>query len=271
MPELPEVETTVRGLIPHVVGRRIRSIVLRRPDLRWPIPKEVRLLEGARVERIERRAKYILMHTDGGVAIWHLGMSGSLRVLAAGTPFKTHDHVDFALDDATLIRFHDPRRFGCLMYQPAGEGEPHPLLRELGPEPLSDLFSGARLFEACRGRKQPIKHFLMDQKNVVGVGNIYAAEALFRAGVRPSRVAGKVTRAESDGIVAAVKAILTQAIAQGGTTLRDFLSAEGEPGYFAQELFVYGRKGLPCRVCGGIIRAAKLGPRQSMYCAQCQR
>ena len=186
MPELPEVETTRRGLAPHLEGRTITGVTLRRPDLRWPIPAEIRdVLPGQRIASVRRRAKYLLLDTQAGSALLHLGMSGSLRVLAASTPARTHDHVDLALDSRRVLRFTDPRRFGCLLWQPPGET--HELLRGLGPEPLSDLFDGDLLFELSRGRKAPVKTFLMDQRVVVGVGNIYAAEALFEAGISPPR------------------------------------------------------------------------------------
>jgi formamidopyrimidine-DNA glycosylase len=271
MPELPEVETTVRGLRPHLEGKRIEAVLLRRPDLRWPIAQEVTALAGVTIERLERRAKYILMHTALGTAIWHLGMSGTLRVVPANTALRKHDHVDWALEGASVLRFHDPRRFGCLMFQGRTHAKAHPLLASLGPEPLSNDFSPAYLFEKSRKRTQAIKHFLMDQAQVVGVGNIYAAEALFQAKVRPSRLAGKVTQAECTMLVVAIKQILAQAIERGGTTLRDFLNVDGEPGYFEQELFVYGRKGQDCKVCSARIKPAKLGTRQSLYCPVCQK
>jgi formamidopyrimidine-DNA glycosylase len=258
MPELPEVETTVRGLRPHLVGRRIEAVHLRRPDLRWPIPKEIATLAGARIESLDRRAKYILMHTGMGTAIWHLGMSGTLRIVPTATPVRTHDHVDFGIEGGAVLRFHDPRRFGSL-------------LAKLGPEPLSAAFSAPYLFQVARKRTQAIKHLLMDQQRVVGVGNIYAAEALFRARIRPSRPASKVTQVECEALVAAIQQILTHAIARGGTTLRDFLSADGAPGYFEQELFVYGREGEPCKVCSAKVRPANLGARQSLYCPTCQK
>jgi formamidopyrimidine-DNA glycosylase len=274
MPELPEVETTVRGLRPHVEAQRVVRVVLRRADLRWPIAREVLTLCGERIERIERRAKYILMHLESGTSLWHLGMSGSLRIVPSDTKVREHDHVDWALGSGMVMRFHDPRRFGSLMFAPRREGElafeQHPLLRDLGPEPLSPEFSPEYLFEKTRKRSAAIKSLLMDQKHVVGVGNIYAAEALFAAGVRPTRQAQRVTAAECRTLVVEIKRILASAIERGGTTLRDFLNAEGEPGYFEQELMVYGREGEPCRVCKAHIRAAKLGTRQSLYCPKCQ-
>ena len=275
MPELPEVETTRRGLLPHVAGRRIEDVLLRRPDLRWPIPREVGdLLPGQRIEGIRRRAKYLLLDTAAGSALLHLGMSGSLRVLPGDTPVRAHDHVDIALAgvDGTpgrVLRFNDPRRFGCLLWQPPGDT--HPLLAGLGPEPLSDDFDGDLLYRRSRGRSAPVKAFLMDQSVVVGVGNIYAAEALFMAGISPLRAAGKVSRERYRALAEAVKAILAHAIQRGGTTLRDFISPDGAPGYFEQELLAYGRGGEPCPRCGRPLRQAMIGQRASVWCGHCQR
>ena len=275
MPELPEVETARRGLLPHVAGRRVGHVRLRRPDLRWPIPREVEdLLPGQRIGAIRRRAKYLLLDTAAGSALLHLGMSGSLRVLPEDTAVRTHDHVDIGLEGLDgapdrVLRFNDPRRFGCLLWQPPGEV--HPLLAGLGPEPLSVDFDGDYLFARSRGRAAPVKTFLMDQAVVVGVGNIYAAEALFMAGIAPLRPAGKVSRARYAALADAVKAILAHAIARGGTTLRDFLSPDGAPGYFEQELLAYGRGGAPCPRCGRPMRQALVGQRASVWCGHCQR
>lgn len=275
MPELPEVETTRRGLAPHVEGRTVRAVVLRRPDLRWPIPPEVAaLLPGQAIRAVRRRAKYLLLDTDAGSAVLHLGMSGSLRVLPATTPVREHDHVDLRLSGTgrrpgRVLRFNDPRRFGCLLWQPPGQV--HPLLRALGPEPLSDAFDGAYLFQRSRGRRVSVKAFLMDQKVVVGVGNIYAAEALFAAGISPVRAAGRVSRERYDALAAEVKRILAYAIDRGGTTLRDFISPDGAPGYFEQELSAYGRGGAPCPRCGRPLRQRAVGQRTTAYCPACQR
>ncbi len=272
MPELPEVETTRRGLAPHVEGRRIQAVTLRRPDLRWPIPPEItRELPGQRIDAVRRRAKYLLVDTRAGSALLHLGMSGSLRVLPASTPAGTHDHVDIVLEgkEPRILRFTDPRRFGCLLWQPLGEV--HPLLRALGPEPLSDAFDGDYLFALSRGRRAPVKTFLMDQAVVVGVGNIYAAESLFGAGISPLRAASKVSRERYAALADAVKDILASAIARGGTTLRDFLNPDGAPGYFEQELSAYGRGGEPCPRCGRAMKQASIGQRATVWCGHCQR
>jgi formamidopyrimidine-DNA glycosylase len=270
VPELPEVETTRRGLAPHVEGRTVTGVTLRRANLRWPIPDEVReLLPGQRIAAIRRRAKYLLFDTQAGSALLHLGMSGSLRVLPGTTPVKLHDHVDLVLDSSRVLRFTDPRRFGCLLWQPPGQT--HELLRELGPEPLSDAFDGDYLFALSRGRKAPVKNFLMDQRVVVGVGNIYAAEALFEAGISPLRAAGKVSRERYALLAAAVKRILAHAIERGGTTLRDFISPDGEPGYFDLELLAYGRGGEPCPRCGRPLKQAAIGQRATVWCGHCQR
>jgi len=272
MPELPEVETTRRGLAPHVEGRKIASVLLRRPDLRWPIPPEVpTLLPGQRVDAVRRRAKYLLLDTAAGSAVLHLGMSGSLRVLPATTPVAAHDHVDIVLAGKAgrVLRFNDPRRFGCLLWQ--APGEVHPLLQGLGPEPLSDEFDGDYLFARSRGRKAPVKTFLMDQGIVVGVGNIYAAEALFAAGISPLREAGRVSRDRYHALASAVKQILAHAIERGGTTLRDFISPDGLPGYFELELAAYGRGGEPCPRCGRPMKEASIGQRTTVWCSRCQR
>jgi len=275
MPELPEVETTRRGLEPYVVGRTILGAVLRRPDLRWPIPDEIsEQLPGHRVTAIRRRAKYLLLDTDAGSALLHLGMSGSLRVLPVDTPVNAHDHVDLLLshgraEPALLLRFNDPRRFGCLLWQP--RGQTHELLRGLGPEPLSRDFTGDYLFERIRGRSAPIKSFLMDQRIVVDVGNIYVAEALFAAGISPLRAAGRVSRDRYQQLADAIRTILAHAIARGGTTLRDFISPDGQPGYFEQELAAYGRGGAPCPRCGRPLKQAAIGQRATVWCGHCQR
>ena len=268
MPELPEVEVTRRGIAPHLTGRVISAVAVRDPRLRWPIPRDVLSLAGRTIKNIERRGKYLLVDCGEGHLILHLGMSGSLRVLPRGTPAEKHDHFDLVLGDR-MLRLRDPRRFGCQLWQP--EGTVHPLLAGLGPEPLSDAFDGDRLWALSRGRKAAVKLFLMDQAIVVGVGNIYASEALFAAGIDPRRAAGAVSRARYARLADEVKRILAHAITRGGTTLRDFISPDGLPGYFEQELFAYGRDSEPCKVCGAPIRAIVLGQRSTFFCARCQR
>ena len=249
MPELPEVETTRRGLAPHLVGRTVVSLDIRQPRLRWPIPAALRKnLPGQRIDSIERRAKYLLVHTKVGSALLHLGMSGSLRVLPATTPIGTHDHVDWRLDSGRVLRFTDPRRFGSQLWQPSRQDAP--AAGGLGPEPLGDDFDGDYLWKRSRGRSAAVKIFLMDQAIVVGVGNIYASEALFAAGIHPKRAAGSVSRERYARLAQEVKRILAYAITRGGTTLRDFISPDSEPGYFEQELFVYGREGEPVVFAG---------------------
>lgn len=275
MPELPEVETTRRGIAPYLIGRRVRAVTLRRPDLRWPIPREIsELLPGQRIEAVERRAKYLLLHTAAGSALLHLGMSGVLRVLPPDTAVGKHDHVDIVLTHSSgqadrILRFTDPRRFGCLLWQ--ASGQVHPLLARLGPEPLDGGFDGDTLWRASRGRVAAVKTFLMDNCVVVGVGNIYASEALFAARIDPRRAAGGIARVRYARLALAVQAILTRAIERGGTTLRDFVSPDGAPGYFFRELDVYGRGGEPCHVCGTAIRQTTLGQRSTFWCAHCQR
>jgi formamidopyrimidine-DNA glycosylase len=269
MPELPEVETTRRGIAPFVTGHVVERVVLRRKDLRWPIPRAISTrLPGQRIDAVERRAKYLLLHTQAGSALLHLGMSGSLRITDPAAPLRKHDHYDLVLDTGQALRFNDPRRFGCLLWQKPGEV--HPLLRPLGPEPLGDAFSGDWLWAASRGHHAAVKTFLMDQSIVVGVGNIYASEVLFAAGVHPKRAAGDVSRARYARIAAATRRILSYAITRGGTTLRDFIAPDGAPGYFEQELMVYGRAGEPCKTCGTPIRAQVIGQRMSYWCPRCQ-
>jgi formamidopyrimidine-DNA glycosylase len=270
MPELPEVETTRRGLAPHLIGRTVTGLDIRQPRLRWPIPRALRQkLPGQRIDAIERRAKYLLVHTKAGSALLHLGMSGSLRVLPASTPIGAHDHVDWRLDSGRILRFTDPRRFGSQLWQ--APGKIHPLLADLGPEPLSEDFDGDYLFDRSRGRSAAVKVFLMDQSVVVGVGNIYASEALFHAGIHPKRAAGSISRTRYARLADETKRVLEYSIARGGTTLRDFLSPDSEPGYFEQELFVYGREGEPCKICGTPIKAIVLGQRSTYFCPRCQR
>ncbi|MBU0499783.1 MAG: bifunctional DNA-formamidopyrimidine glycosylase/DNA-(apurinic or apyrimidinic site) lyase [Gammaproteobacteria bacterium] len=270
MPELPEVETTRRGIAPHLVGRVIDQAVIRDSRLRWPIPTDLPdHVQGRCIRAVERRAKYLLLRTDGGTLIIHLGMSGSLRILPAQTPPGKHDPVDICVG-GDCLRLRDPRRFGALLWT---EGDPlaHPLLKGLGPEPLDDSFDGDYLHGCAKGRRSAVKVFLMDGRILAGVGNIYANEALFMAGIHPARKAGKVGWERYQRLAAAIKEVLLRSIEQGGTSLRDFIREDGRPGYFAQELRVYGRTDLPCLRCGEPIRETRLGQRSTFHCARCQR
>ena len=268
MPELPEVETTCRGISPHLCGQRIERIILRETRLRWPVSTEVAGLAGRRVEAVSRRAKYLLMRLDRGNLIWHLGMSGSMRVLPGGSPAASHEHVEMQFANGLALKFRDPRRFGALLYC---EQDPlqHRLLRALGPEPLADEFDTDYLHSRCRGRSAAIKTVLMNSHIVVGVGNIYASEALYLAGIRPTRAAGRISKARLAKLVDAVRNTLAAAIDQGGTTLQDFTQADGKPGYFRQALQVYANKG-QCYACGSAIRHLVQGQRSSYYCPGCQ-
>lgn len=272
MPELPEVETTRRGVEPYARGRRIRAFHLHESRLRWPVEATLpRKVDGARITAVERRAKYLLFRLDSEATLMlHLGMSGSLRVLPTGTPRRKHDHFDLELDSGRTLRFNDPRRFGSLHLI---EGDPaqHPLLRTLGPEPLDDTFDAEYLWRRTRKRRVAIKQFVMNAQIVVGVGNIYASEALFRARVRPGRAARLLKRSEVEAIVEAIKSVLAMAVKVGGTTLRDYVGADGSPGYFRQKLFVYERAGEPCRTCATPIRQRVQGQRSTYWCPTCQR
>jgi len=270
MPELPEVETTRRGITPGILHKSIRAVVIRTPSLRWPIPQELRqILPGTRIESILRRAKYLLLSNETGHLIIHLGMSGSLRIVPTSTPPGKHDHVDIIFTNNQALRFTDPRRFGCLLWH-EGPIEQHPLLHKLGPEPLTDCFDGNTLKTASRAKKVAVKNFIMDGKVVVGVGNIYANEALFKAGIHPSRAANRISLARYCRLAEEIKTILQNAIDVGGTTLRDFTGSDGKPGYFKQSLEVYGRGGEPCVNCGLELTEIRLGQRSTVYCRQCQ-
>lgn len=269
MPELPEVETTRRGIEPWLCGQPIQQVQVRQPKLRWPVAQELHLLQGQVVERLARRGKYLLLYSTAGVVLVHLGMSGSLRVVDASLPPRKHDHVDLVLANGKAVRFHDPRRFGAWLWAD-GQPELHPLLRDLGVEPLSDAFNADFLFAATRKRTCSIKAVLMDAHTVVGVGNIYANEALFRARLNPQRPAGNVTYVECAAVVEAVRQILTYAIERGGTTLRDFVREDGTAGYFQLELMVYGRTNQPCVRCGGTIHRLVQGQRSTWFCPACQ-
>lgn len=270
MPELPEVETTRRGLLPKVVGRTIQRVVVRDARLRWPVPADLPArLEGRRVEGISRRGKYLLFDCGEGHLLVHLGMSGSLRVLARPEPPRQHDHVDLELDDRSLVRLTDPRRFGAVLW--AGKRpEAHALLRDLGPEPFGGDFSGRHLYDRSRGRQVAVKQFLMDAHTVTGIGNIYASEALFHAGIHPSRAAGRIALARYDRLAGAIRDTLQRALAAGGSTLRDFVGSDGKPGYFQHESAVYDRENEACRNCGTSIRACRHGARSTYFCPRCQ-
>ena len=271
MPELPEVETTRRGIEPHVVDQRIVEVTVREKRLRYPVPARlVKELPGQAIRAVMRRGKYLLMRCDKGTVIVHLGMSGSLLVVRVTSPPAQHDHVDIVLRNGTCLRLHDPRRFGAVLWT-TRDPLLHRLLKHLGPEPLAMAFDGNYLFARSRGRQVAIKQFIMDSRIVVGVGNIYANEALFLAGIRPSHAAGRVSLTRYARLAQAIKEVLGEAINQGGTTLRDFFNSEGSPGYFRQHLCVYERAGAPCRNCGSEIFEARLGQRSTYYCRRCQR
>jgi formamidopyrimidine-DNA glycosylase len=271
MPELPEVETTRRGLLPHLVGRRIRDVVVRNGNLRWPVPRDLnRRLSGEQVLAIRRRGKYLLFDCREGHLLIHLGMSGRLSLVPDDLPARAHDHVDVRLEGHQMLRLTDPRRFGAMLWV-KGPAEGHALLKELGLEPFDAAFTGKALHTLARGRKVAIKHFLMNAHVVTGVGNIYASEALFHAGIHPLRGAGRISLARYERLADAIRATLERALAAGGTTLRDYAAADGVPGYFQHESAVYGREGRPCRVCATPIRALRQGQRSTFYCPTCQR
>ncbi|MBA1194184.1 bifunctional DNA-formamidopyrimidine glycosylase/DNA-(apurinic or apyrimidinic site) lyase [Pseudomonas entomophila] len=270
MPELPEVETTRRGIAPFLEGQRVQRVVVRDRRLRWPIPEDLDVrLSGQRILTVERRAKYLLINAEAGTLISHLGMSGNLRLVELGLAPARHEHVDIELESGMALRYTDPRRFGAMLW--SLDPHNHELLARLGPEPLTDLFDGERLYQLSRGRAMAVKPFIMDNAIVVGVGNIYATEALFASGIDPRRAAGGISRARYLKLAVEIKRVLAAAIERGGTTLRDFIGGDGQPGYFQQELFVYGRAGLPCKVCATPLREVRLGQRASVYCPRCQR
>ncbi|HQS57884.1 MAG: DNA-formamidopyrimidine glycosylase [Gallionellales bacterium 35-53-114] len=271
MPELPEVETTLRGLTPHLSGQRIKQVIIRNANLRWPVPGNLpALLRKQTILKLRRRAKYLLVECDSGTLILHLGMSGSLRVLPAHTPAEKHDHFDLVLESGMLMRLRDPRRFGAVLWH-AGDIAQHPLLSALGPEPLLDDFNAAYLYRATRKRSASVKQVIMDSHVVVGVGNIYASESLFHAGIRPQLAASKLSLPRCARLVQTIRDTLTASIAQGGSTLRDFTDSSGKPGYFQQNYMVYGRTGEPCRICGTAIKQIVQGQRSTYYCLGCQK
>lgn len=270
MPELPEVETTRRGIEPHIVNRKITRIVVRDARLRWPIPDALPAwAQDQTIVRVERRSKYLCIVLERGTLLVHLGMSGSLRVLLDDPAPGKHDHVDVELDNGIRLRYNDPRRFGSWLYT-EGDVATHDLIKHLGPEPLSEDFTPEYLYQRTRKRKTKLKTLIMDAQVVVGVGNIYANEALFLSGLYPHKMAGKLTKIESQRLVQAIKTLLAAAIQKGGTTLRDFVGGDGKPGYFAQSLTVYGRAGLPCRQCATPIKEIRTNNRSTCYCPACQ-
>jgi len=270
MPELPEVETTRRGIKPYIDQQTVSEVIVRQPKLRWPVPPEIHDMEGQLVESVTRRGKYILLETAKGTALIHLGMSGSLRIVDAGTEAEKHDHVDIVLKTNKVVRLRDPRRFGAFLWTIKNPLK-HKLIRSLGPEPLTDDFNADYLYEVSRGRSMSIKQFIMNGHVVVGVGNIYACESLFKSGISPKWAAGKVSKARYTKLVAEIKIVLENAIEQGGTTLQDFLQVEGSPGYFKQELNVYGRAGDVCFNCHSLIKQITQGQRSTFYCSKCQK
>ncbi|MES2164588.1 MAG: bifunctional DNA-formamidopyrimidine glycosylase/DNA-(apurinic or apyrimidinic site) lyase [Pseudomonadota bacterium] len=277
MPELPEVEVTRRGVAPHIEGRTVHQVVLRREGLRWPFPAQLpQLLAGHQVLRTGRRGKYLLVHFDHGTLIIHLGMSGHLRIMPTDIAPEKHDHFDLVVetpDGLRVLRMKDPRRFGAVLWHDDADGllEHHALLRELGVEPLEAGFSGKLLYDQTRQRSAPVKQVLLAGDIVVGVGNIYASESLFRAGINPKTPAKRISLARYDKLAQAVREILAEAIVQGGSTLRDFISVNGQSGYFQQTYFVYDRAGVPCKVCAAPIRQIKQGQRSTFYCVNCQK
>ncbi|MFD1260137.1 bifunctional DNA-formamidopyrimidine glycosylase/DNA-(apurinic or apyrimidinic site) lyase [Entomomonas asaccharolytica] len=270
MPELPEVETTRLGIEPHIINQKIVQVIVRERRLRWTIPDELDVLASEQhIKQVKRRAKYLLIELESGTIIIHLGMSGSLRVVEQTANCQKHDHVDILLANGLALRYHDPRRFGCILW--TNDPVTHDLLTHLGPEPLTEEFNADYLFQLSRNRSIAAKLFIMDNKVVVGVGNIYANEALFAAGINPNKPANSISKARYAKLVRCIKEILARAIEVGGTTLRDFVGGDGKPGYFQQTLNAYGRGGLPCNKCGRILKETKLGQRATVWCSYCQR
>ena len=268
MPELPEVETAVRGVRPHMQAQCIEKILVRQPKLRWPVAEQLLQLKQVKILALSRRAKYLIIHTEQGFIIGHLGMSGSVRIVPLDSPVDKHDHVDIVLSNGLCLRYNDPRRFGAWLW--TENLEDFALFKKLGPEPLSEAFEADYLYQQSRNKRVPLKTFLMDNAVVVGVGNIYASEILFLCKLHPQMPAGEISLAQAKQLVITIKQVLSAAIAQGGTTLKDFLQPDGRPGYFAQELLVYGKKGAPCPVCHTPIQAVVIGQRNSFFCPQCQ-
>lgn len=269
MPELPEVETTKKGLEPFILNSKVKTVNIHFKTLRWPVPKGVTSIQGKKAIGLERRAKYLLWHFDHGTVVMHLGMSGAMRIVSSKEPLQKHDHFEVIFTNGKALRFNDPRRFGAVLWQ--SKDEPLELLDNLGPEPLTNDFNIDYLQQALSKRKGAIKNAIMTNQVVVGVGNIYASEALFLAGIKPTAVANKVSKARLAKLVDAIKLVLAKAIKEGGTTLKDFTQTDGNPGYFAQQLNVYGRDGEDCFKCESIIKRKVIGQRASYYCGNCQR
>ncbi|NWK56088.1 bifunctional DNA-formamidopyrimidine glycosylase/DNA-(apurinic or apyrimidinic site) lyase [Verrucomicrobiaceae bacterium N1E253] len=273
MPELPEVETTRRGIAPYLIKHRITDLEVRNPNMRWPIEADVFEMKNQTITEVGRRAKYLLLHAQSGTLILHLGMSGSTRISGRDEPYKKHDHFILQLDSGLDLRLHDPRRFGAVLWHQHCDGPlfEHPRLKDLGPEPLGDTFTPSYLINSCHGKSCTIKQHIMNNRTVVGVGNIYACEALFRSGIRPSRAAGNISAIRLSNLCQDIRSVLSEAIEQGGTTLRDFLNQDGKPGYFKQKLKVYGRESQACDQCSSAIRKTTIGQRSTFFCPQCQR
>lgn len=272
MPELPEVETTRRGILPHILDRPLGEVVVRESRLRHAVSPTLERISGDRVTALRRRGKYLVFSlARSGHLLVHLGMSGSLRIVATDSPCRRHDHILIDLPAGRQLRYHDPRRFGIFLHLAEGDPDAHPLLAALGPEPLSEGFGAPCLIDACRGRSRTIKAVIMDPRVVVGVGNIYASEALFRAGIRPRTAARRLSRPRLAALAESIREVLAEAIEQGGTTLRDFVQSDGQPGYFRQSLFVYDRADQPCRACAATIRQAIIAQRSTYWCPECQR
>ncbi|HEY9136269.1 MAG TPA: bifunctional DNA-formamidopyrimidine glycosylase/DNA-(apurinic or apyrimidinic site) lyase [Pseudomonadales bacterium] len=272
MPELPEVETTCRGIAPYLINKTVKGVVIRQSKLRWPITRGLAgEISGTRIESVSRRGKYLLISTSSGVLIIHLGMSGSLKIVPLKQLAEKHDHFDLLVSGEKVLRLTDPRKFGSVLWTKKENLERHKLLEKLGPEPLSDEFSCEDFYLLSRNKKVAVKNFIMNSHNVVGVGNIYANEALFRAGIKPNRPAGQISKQRYTLLVAEIKAVLSEAIKQGGTTLKDFTGGDGKPGYFKQQLAVYGRAGLPCARCAQPLKEIRMAQRSTVFCAQCQK
>lgn len=272
MPELPEVETTCRGIAPHLEGKIVEKAIIRQAKLRWPVTRGLGgEISGALIEKVGRRGKYILIETKSGVLMMHLGMSGSLKIVISKQAPEKHDHFDLVLVGGKVLRFTDPRKFGSIFLIKKEVLDQHKLLKNLGPEPLTEDFNTGYCYQLSRNKKVTIKSFIMNGHNVVGVGNIYANEALFRAGIKPDRLAGKISKARYSVLVEEIKSVLKKAIQQGGTSLKDFTGSDGKPGYFKQQLLVYGRTGLPCYRCGKTLKEIRMAQRSTVYCTQCQK